>query len=339
VPRFSTAHRPRLVLGLVAVLALLPACSKDKSSSATKATTTTLPPTYPLTGLPPGGDPASLTRGAVAVKIDNVAAARPQSGVGEADVVYEELAEGGLTRFVVVFQSTDAAEVGPVRSARPSDAEIVLPLNGVLVCSGGAPGVLDYVRGAGVNLVEIESVSGASTRRSDRSAPHNLYTSTADLYGGVAASLPAPPKLSDFLQPGQPFAAAGAVPAAGLDFAAGPSVDAAYEWDPATATWKRSTGGRPHLVEGGSQLAPTNVILQFTPSSEFEADSKVSVAQATGFGEAWILTSGMLVKGTWEKFSPTAVTVFKDAAGAPVRLPPGRTFVQLIAPGSAATPR
>lgn len=338
MPRSSTLRRPRLVLGLVAVLALLPACSKGKSSSQPSATTTTLPPTYPLTGLPPSGDPASLTRGAVAVKIDNISVARPQSGLAEADVVYEELAEGGLTRFVVVFQSTDAADVGPVRSARPSDADIVLPLNGVLVCSGGSPGVLQFVRDAGVNLVEIESVSGASTRRRGRSAPQNLYTSTANLYGTVAAGLAAPPRFADFLQPGQPFAAAGAIPATRLDFAAGPSVDAAYEWDPATATWKRSTDGRPHLVESGAQVAPTNVILQFTPYAEFPVDNKVSVAQGVGTGEAWVLTSGMLVKGTWEKATPTSVTVFKDAAGAPVRPPPGRTWVQMVAPGSAAIP-
>ena len=122
--RISSARgtAPAFGLGLALVLALVPACSKDKDAADSAAiTTTTRPPSFPLTGLPAADNPANMARGAISVKIDNVAAARPQSGIDPADLVYEELAEGGLTRFVVVFQSTDAPEIGPVRSARPSD--------------------------------------------------------------------------------------------------------------------------------------------------------------------------------------------------------------------------
>ncbi len=311
------------------VLALVPACSKKKDSKA--ATPTTRPPAFPLTGLPPGAGAANMNRAAMAVKIDNISAARPQSGLDAADLVYEELAEGGLTRFVVVFQSTDAPEIGPVRSARPSDAEICAWLNGALVYSGGAPAILQLVTTtAGIKAVNIDSEPGGSYRTTDRSSPQNLYTSTQRLYDTVGGGLQ-PPRVpfNDFLAPGQPFTAAGAVPATKLTLRPGPAVDAAYDWDPAVSGWKRSTDGRPHTVKGGAQVAPNNVIVQFTPYAEWPFDSQVRVADGTASGPAWILSGGMVVKGTWERQNPMEAVVYKDAAGNPIRLPPGRTWIEL----------
>lgn len=332
--RLLPSRRTRLALGLVLLMAVAPACSKSNSKKG--GSTTTRPVVYPLTGLPPT-DPSTLSRGAMSVKIDNIAAARPQSGIENADLVYEELAEGGLTRFIVVFQSTDAAEIGPVRSARPTDAEYCAWLNGALIYSGGAPAILQLVEHtAGIKAVNIDSTPGGSYRTRDRSSPHNLYTSTQRLYDTVGQGLSAPPAFNDFLNPGQPFAAAGAVPATKLTLKPGAAVDAAFDWDAAANGWKRSTDGRPHTTKGGGQLTPNNVIVQFTPYREWPADSKVKVADATDTGEAWILTGGMVVKGRWERAQPGEATVYRDTAGQPIRLPPGRTFVELAPLGSPA---
>jgi hypothetical protein len=336
--RFPAGPKPRLALGLVILLGTVAACGSDSDNEGT-ATTTTRPAVYPLTGLP-AGDPATMTRGAMAVKIDNISAARPQSGLDQADVVYEELAEGGLTRFIVVFQSTDAPEVGPVRSARPSDRAIVDPLNGVLAYSGAAGPVQTYVSEIpGVKAVNVDTVPDASYRLSSRSSPHNLYTSTERLYRILGAGLPEPPPLNNFLRQGQPFAAGGATPATNLTFKPGAAVNAAFDWDPATSTWKRSTDGRPHTVQGGAQVAPTNVVVQFTKYAQWPYDSKVELAEVVGRGEAWILSGGMVVKGTWEKADSEAVTVYRDATGGEIRLPAGRTWIELPKEGSAANVR
>ena len=167
---------------------------------------------YPLTGMP-AVDAAKAARRAVAVKIDNSAAARPQSGIEQADLIYEEFTEG-ITRFVVVFQSSDAAQVGPVRSVRPADPNIVKPLGGPLVFSGGSPGVLNVVQQSGVTQV-TENDRATLKRRSGRRAPHNLYSTSVDLFRKAGAGAP-PPAFSPFLRQGQAYAPAGVTPATRL---------------------------------------------------------------------------------------------------------------------------
>jgi len=269
------------------------------------------------------------------VKIDNIAAARPQTGIDKADVVYEELTEG-ITRLVVVFHSQDAETIGPVRSVRPADPTIVTPLGGVLAFSGGSPAAVDTAREAPVTLV-TEGDTDVMYRRRGRSAPHNLYTSGQGLYAKAPPEAKAPPALADFLRDGRPFNPSGATPAAHLSLVPAPYITAGYDWDGAAGTWKRTTDGRPHLLEGGQQVAPTTVIVQYTPYSTFVHDAKVRYPEVVGSGDALILAGGMAVTAQWSKPSPGDVTRF-TAGGAPIALPPGQTWVHLVAPGSPVTP-
>ncbi|MCA1691672.1 MAG: DUF3048 domain-containing protein, partial [Actinobacteria bacterium] len=257
-------------------------------------------------------------------------------GIDAADVVYEEFTEG-ITRFIVVFHSTDAETVGPVRSVRPADPVIITPLGGVFAFSGGSPPIVQLAQRAPAVIV-TENDTDVLRRRSGRSAPHNLYTSTEGLFSKASDEGP-PPAFASFLRDGQGFAAAGAVPAAGVSVQAAPGVAADYDWDPAGGTWKRTTDGQVHTLEGGSQIAPSTVIVQFTPYTTFAADPQVRYPEVTGTGEAWIFAAGQLVRGSWAKGSGGDVTDFTDAAGAPVVLPPGQTWVHLVAPGSAVVPR
>ena len=327
------------VVVLTVVLALLGgACSKSKKSTGQGAaagpTTTAKPATFPLTGRPVT-DPAKANRAAVTVKIDNNSAARPQAGIEAADVVYEEFTEG-ITRFVVVFHSTDADPVGPVRSVRPADPVIIRPLGGVFGFSGGSPAVRALLPGTPVVAVD-ENATDVMKRRRGRSAPHNLYTSVAGLESKAPPGAKPPPRFADFLEPGKPFGGAGAAPAAHVSLKPAPAVSAGYDWDPATGTWKRTTDGAPATLEGGGRIGPTNVIVQFTPYSQFSGDAKVQYPEVVGSGDAWVFAAGMVVKGRWSKPSPDAVTAFTDAAGAPIVLPPGQTWVHLVAPGTAPT--
>jgi len=328
----------RSLVALVCVLAIVAAsCSKSDDDAAPVAPSTpptTAPVTFPLTGRPID-DPAKAARAAVSVKIDNNSASRPQSGLEKADVIYEEFTEG-ITRFVVVFHSTDAESIGPVRSVRPADPVIIYPLGGLFAFSGGSPAIKALVSGAPLKVVD-EDQTDVLKRRSGRSAPHNLYTASAGLFAKADNPKP-PPKLGDFLAPGARFAGAGATPITKVNLEAAPGVTAQYDWDAAGGAWKRSTDGRPHSLEGGGQLAPNNVIVQFTPYSQFSGDRKVQYPEVLGTGEAFVFAAGMMVKGRWAKPNPNAVTAFTDSAGAPIVLPPGQTFVHLVAPGSAVNP-
>jgi hypothetical protein len=333
-------HRRRALLVVpVALMVLAAACGggKKKAPPVTTiaTTTTTLPPIAPLTGRFVT-DPAVVGRSSLEVKIDNNPDARPQAGIDQADVVYEEVTEG-ITRFVTVFQSQTVDQIGPVRSVRPADPLIVAPLKGLFVFSGGSPAAVGLVKAAGLP-VATENDTAALKRRSSRRAPHNLYTSSAALYAlPQAQGLAAPPPFAQFLKPDQQFAAAGAVPTLTIEVPIAPGVKADYAWDAASTSWKRTTNGEPHLMENNVQLAPQNVIVQFTPYSRFSADAKVTYPEVIGSGDAWIFAAGTLTQGKWSKPAPESVTAFTDAAGAPIVLPPGQTFVEFVAPGTTIT--
>lgn len=335
----------RGVVLAVVLLLLAAGCGGGKKKAAKvgtskttvqASTTTTVPPFAPLTGLPLT-DAAKLNRPALVVKVENAPEARPQAGLTEADVVYEEIVEGGITRFLALFQSTDADVVGPVRSVRPSDPDLAAPFHPLFGYSGGTPKFINLLDNtAGITDVGVDKFADAYQRRSGRVAPHNLYTSTGALFGKAPAGAKAPPKFADFLGDGQAFTGAGAVPATNLTATVG-STSVVFDYDPAAKGYKR-TG----LNEGAATVTAANVIVQFTPYAISPGDfdpsgAPVSVASTVGSGDAIILSGGTAVKGKWTKSSQSALTTYTDASGAPIKLSPGRTWVELPAPGSTAT--
>lgn len=346
-----TFHRSRARLALevlaVAGLTLTAACS-DKgenaldtpstSSTAPPETTTTVPPKpSPLTGQPQP-DAAALARPALVVKIDNAPEARPQSGIDKADVVYEEQVEGGVVRFMAVFHSQDADLVGPVRSVRPVDPDIVSPLKGLFAYSGGAPQFVALIKKAPVKLVGFDELTSAYDKRRGKSAPHNLYTSTKKLYAGAGNAKEAPPALFAYLGPGQTFTGAGAIPVTRAEITMGGQTRTTWDWDAAASVWRRGTNGTAHVVEGGGQLSFTNVVVQFVryrnTGSRDPSGAPVPTANVIGTGEAWVLSGGQVIKGTYSKRSASAVTEFKDSTGAPIALNPGATWVSLAPAGT-----
>ena len=308
------------------------------------ATTTTppppSPPVAPLTGLPVT-DAAVLTRPAVVVKIDNAPEARPQTGLARADVIIEERVEGGIARFMALFQSADADVVGPVRSVRSTDPPVVRPIGGLFAYSGGIPPFVSLLHTEG-GVVDVgANVDGSAYYRSkDRPAPHNLYTSTVVLRQKAPAGLPAPPTLFTFLPAGRRFTGARAVPLSHFSVTLGSLSSGQWDWDPTARSWLRSTDGTPHLDQGSGQLAFTTVIIQFVPYARTPykdpARSPVDEAEVIGAGAAWVLADGQLVQGTWSKPTVTDVTTFADSAGAPIAIPPGHTWITL-APLTATT--
>jgi hypothetical protein len=277
------------------------------------------------------------------VKIENIDAARPQAGLLQGDVVYEEVVEGAQSRLIVVYQSKDANLIGPIRSVRPSDPPIIKPLNPLFAYSGGTNKFKNSVQAAGIADINYEAgcCGKAYYRRPGRSAPHNVYSSSQKLYSLSRAGMTPPPRIFEFQPSGQPFTGAGAVPATHLTAVLGGRTKSDYDYDPATATWKRISNGTPQVVEGGGQVAPTNVIVWFVPYGISVGDfdpvgEQVAVANVIGTGEAWVLSQGQVVKGRWSKPAAETPVAFTDAAGAPIRLGQGTTWIEVQPAGTAA---
>jgi hypothetical protein len=301
-----------------------PATRPAPTTVPSTTTTTVFVPTSPLTGLPdPSG--ASQGRTALSVKIENTPEARPQSGLDVADIVYEEMVEGGITRLWAIFNSNAPAVVGPIRSVRFMDPNIVWPFGGVVAYSGGTQANVNLIRQAPVVWIDENNAGDAFFRERTRSAPHNLYGDTAKMWerGGE----PKPPRaMFNYLAKGEVFAGEG-IDQFRVGFQRG--YDPSYTFDPASRTWKRSYGIFPFMDTSGNQVAPTNVIVQFVhyPSG--------AEAELIGEGEAWVFSDNKLVRGRWAKPNPETPTQFVDAAGAPIKLTPGRTWVELLPTGSA----
>jgi hypothetical protein len=343
-PRTTTVA---LAIALVLTLA---ACSgggkkeaaKPSSTTTTASPTTTVAPLLaPLTGLP-ATDAALLARPALIVKVDNVEPkARPQAGLNQADVVYEERVEGSVTRLLAIFHSTDAAPVGPVRSARTSDIGVFSPLHRPFYAWSGANDVFAArVRAANITDVGVDRAKDQYYRAGGfRHAPDNLMLrSTAEIMSRTAPGATAPPPLFTYRAADQ--APAHLEPITGVTISYGTSAGAApvtYSWN--GTGWARSQKGTPHVDEAGVQVAPANVVIQFVdyaPTDVVDQFGKaIPEAQLVGEGDAWVLTAGGLVPGRWHKASLEAVTTYTDVDGHPIALTPGRTWVALPSPGGA----
>jgi hypothetical protein len=346
----------RIAAGVVAVaivaggvaLALAGGGGEPEPTTTTAAptTTSTAPPTTaaaavaPLTGLP--GNPALISRPALVVKIDNVEPkARPQIGINEADVVYEERVEGSVTRLLAIFHSQDSVPAGPVRSARSSDLGVLATLHHPYFAWSGANDTFARrIREANLADVGYDAASSHYYRAGDRRAPDNLFLkSTADLMALPNPGSSPPPALFTYRAPDQQ--PAHLEPLTGVHNTYGSSAGAApidYRWN--GQGWARFQKGTPHVDVGGVQVAPANVIVQFTPYASSGVNDQfgkpIPEAQMVGEGDAWVLTAGGIVVGRWHKPSLDAVTTYTDADGAPIGLTPGRTWVALAPPGEAS---
>lgn len=281
-----------------------------------------------LTGLRSGPN-----RPALAVKIDNSAAARPQSGINEADVVMEELVEFGLTRLIAIYHSNDPATVGPVRSARTSDIHLLSNLNQPLFSYSGAnEGVLKQLKGADLRLAGAPNLASGYTRSSSRRAPHNLFVSPSKLRANVGGAGDAPAMFA--YRPAGSAAINGARPKSGVSVKFGAET-VAYTWN--GVGWIRTISGRPHTDSTGKVVAPENVVVRFIDYRQSAIDARSPEAIAVGSGSVWVLTDGALIEGTWSQASVDGPTRYADADGEPILLTPGRTWVALAKPGTAST--
>jgi hypothetical protein len=320
------------VAALVA-LTVVAGCGSDHKASPPKKTTTTsststsaapttqpaAPVLAPLTGLPTA-DGAPITRPALAIKIDNSPEGMPQFGVNRADVVIEIEVEG-ISRLMAVYNSTDADNVGPTRSARYSDPDILAmfgkPLFG---WSGANEGVTDRVlKTPWIKNVHWNAAPKLYHRIKGRKVEHTLLTNTPALFGLADPDQAAPNPVFDYLAEGA--SNPGAVPMPGFDGAiAGTSFR--WAWDQASGHWVRWQYNRADNSDEGQLWADNVVVIQ----TQY---GKGPVANSTGMGAAWVFTNGTMTPGLWARPDRTNTYKLTTQDGQPLALSPGRTWVEL----------
>ena len=314
------------------------AAAKEKARAKAKAY-----PIAPLTGLPdPGG--AALKRCAITVKIDNTHAGHPKYGVDEADVVYEEVVEAGITRLAAVFNSHDPDKVGPVRSVRKTDQSLVWPIGGIFAYSGGAPYAIASIDTAPVVRLDETTAGPLMFRDHSRNPPVNLYAHVNFMYSKCGPRVP-PPALFTYRAP---HAKVGGVPAssvrvgflgAGSAYPGSPSFAVTWDWDAASQSWKRSIFGSPEDVASGVQFAPKNVVVMFVAyvGGDPNHANEGAEAEITGTGKAMVFTAGKEIDGTWSRPDKDHVAQLLDATGKVIPLTPGQTWVELPDIGYSVT--
>lgn len=364
---------------LVLILALAAtACGDSQEQLSARASPTPTPspsptpepePTpCPLTGSPASED-VDLDRPVLAVKIDNAPPARPQAGLQAADVVYEELVEGGITRFLALFHCRDAERVGPVRSARMVDPQLLQQYAPVLFAYSGANDTVLERVAASRGLIDLQhgKLGSAYSRASGRSAPHDLFTSTEAIRAAedargvegsarsgfvfdeelveevgsgvegagwsVTPSAPRSPQATPSAGASPEVASSGEGRAVSFSYAGG-GVEVSYTYDAASGAYRRSLGGNPHNGADGEPLSAVNVLVfkvEVTPGLVISAaGARSPEIEVTGEGEAVILRAGQAVRGRWRRSTPAGQFEVVDSGGEPVRLAPGNVWINLL---------
>jgi hypothetical protein len=275
-------------------------------------------------------------RPALAVKVENLPAARPQTGLSWADIVYEEPVEGGITRFIAIYQCQDASRIEPVRSARLTDADVLRQFGHPLFAySGAVPGVRQAADAAGVIDINFSVARAANAyhRDASRLAPHNLYTSTKALYAAGEGLYQATPPQPVFTYSKRAPAGATKVSEVHLPFSSW-AADVYWKWSSSTKAWLRFHGTVPHTLSDGTQVSAKNVVVQVVKlklTNVKDANGVTSPEAITvGSGTAYVFRNGKVISGTWKRTTENDVTTFYDQQGKEIPLAPGQTWVELF---------
>jgi hypothetical protein len=317
----------RAAVVLLAGALTLAGCSGDSESSDAQSTpapddTTEAAPApkrWPFTGETTGRLPQ---RRAMVVKIENTESSEPQRGLGAADLVVEQLVEGGLTRLAAFYYSSLPADVGPVRSIRGTDIGIVKPANAVLVASGGAPKTMRRVRQAGIPVAG--EGSPGFHRVSDRPAPYNLFANLRTL----ARERGNGPKPRSYLPWGPARALGAGKPAKQVtaQFSGG----SATQWTWNGRAWQQADS---HAAQGEG-FRPDNLLAlqvrQVDAGYRDPAGNPVPESVLAGKGPATLFHRGLAYQGAWMKRSPAAPLRLVTAKGKKLSVPPGHTWIELI---------
>ena len=296
------------------------------------------PPICPLTGQEASSEGLAGRR-ALAVKIENSPESRPQAGLAEADIVFEQEAEGGITRFIAVYQCHSTSRLGPIRSARPVDPLVLQQFGQVLfVHAGSVQAVINAIERAGIEDINCNFREEVCPRDPSRTAPHDVFTSTRELYAAGGERTGAPD---------MPFAYEEELDRAGsrrgreihLEFSS--FADVFWSYDPREDVYLRSHDTTAHTLEDGSQIAARNVVVlrvrRLETSIVDAAGTPVPSFKVSGGGDAYVFRDGRVIQGQWRRANPQEPFSLVTRQGEEIPLAPGTTWVELF-PTDAAAP-
>mgnify|MGYP005816791501 FL=1 len=290
---------------------------------------------WPLTGLDATTvSDSELSRPALSVKIENTDAARPQSNLEFADIVFEENVEYGISRLIAVYHSEYPESVGPIRSMRPMDRNIMGSLGGPLVFSGAQRRFINQAAASGITLIAQDVGSGGFFRTKDKRAPHNLH-GYLKRFQEQSEGAKAPSEQWEFAYPEtMATATLSGKATASIDIRFSSYAHPHWDWDASVGLWKRFEGKTPHKVMSGKQITATNIVIMWVTVQETGATNQgMSVPEtmvAGKSGKGWVATGGKRIAITWSKKGQFDTFVFKDASGEEVALAPGQTWLELV---------
>lgn len=272
---------------------------------------------------------AATKQAVTAIMIENSPDARPQSGLKHSGVVYEAIAEGGVTRFLVLYQEDKPQLIGPVRSLRMYYVDWLAPYNPSVAHVGGSAAALAEVRNGNYRDIDQFFNAGAYWRASDRYAPHNVYTSFEKIDALNKAKGYTQSSFTGFARVDgkaseKPTATSITVKVSS------PTYNSAYTYDKAKNNYKRSQGGAPHLDREAGQITPSVVIAMKVDMHQVFEDGYRESIKTTGSGEAIIFQNGTAQTTTWKKASRTAPLHFTDSEGKDIPLARGQTWITAV---------
>jgi hypothetical protein len=312
----------------------VPETTAAPATTAAPTTTQPAPPTtaaeparMPLTGAPLAFGEVAPDRPALVVKIDNVECAhRTQVGLNTADIVFEEVVEGRLTRFAAVFHSQDSDPVGPIRSGRSQDVDMLSGLNRPLFSwSGGNAGTNAVIASSDLIDLSAQANGGGYFRTRSCGSPHNLFNNTSALFAQAPPEAGRPTPLFDYLEPDE---VPGGSDASFAELKVG-VVSVRWDWDAASGTYVRTENGRPHVLADGSQVS-TNTVVVLANEYGTSSYNRISPeAKSVGEGDAAVFSAGKVVLGRWSRADRTSPITLTTPEGASIEITPGRTFVEM----------
>lgn len=273
----------------------------------------------------------SLNHASVAAKIDNQGDARPQLGLERTDMVFEELVEGGITRYVAIWQTDIPELLGPVRSIRPMDPDIVSPFRGIICYSGGQYRFLTLMRNTPVyNAIHGQSdTQDTFFRAQDRPAPHDVIVKAREVLAQHPKIAPPPQQFAYSLDGASSTAGKDGTPTEVIKYRFSSWFHGTWSWDASGDQWLRSQQGNVDVDSNGNQLTATNVVIIRVNVVD---DHDVPKTELYGGGEAWFSSGGATVHGSWSKASANTPLRLVDDHGVTVRLAAGNTWFELIPP-------
>lgn len=289
----------------------------------------------PLSGMPVA-DEAATKRQVTAIMLENSLDSRPQSGIKPAGVIFEAIAEGGITRFVTLHQENRPQLIGPVRSLRPYYIDWLAPFDAAVAHVGGSANALKEIRNGQYKDIDQFFAGSYYWRSTDRVAPHNVYTSfdkldalnqskgfTSSVFSGFPRKTDSPATVKNATTINVNISSA--------------TYNSAYTYDTATNSYIRSEGGKPHTDREAGQLTPKVVIAIKVPTQIGFEDGYREQMNTNGAGQAYIFQDGQYIAGFWRKDTKKDQIRFYDQAGIPIALNAGQTWITAIAPNKSVT--